>query len=122
MLRGCGLVLRGNGRGHRLTLYWEALQGAWADYHHFIHLLTPATPQPSLNMAGMPRHNTHPTSQWVVGEIVADELYSCRWPGCAARRGVYAGDGFRRGGGETYPRLGCWVGAMWLCWELLVVK
>jgi hypothetical protein len=61
--------------GVAITLYWEALQDNMADYHHFVHLLDPSTNQPLAQHDSMPRHNTYPTSQWVAGEIVADELF-----------------------------------------------
>ncbi len=103
------IALRGYTReetaeGIALTLYWEALQGGMADYHHFVHLLDPATGQPLAQHDGMPRHNTYPTSQWVAGEIVADELFLPLADVPAGEFALVAG--LYEVVGETYPRLG----------------
>jgi hypothetical protein len=57
-----------------ITLFWQALADVPTDYHHFVHLLDPATGQPIAQHDAMPQNNSYPTSQWRKGEVVADRL------------------------------------------------
>lgn len=56
-----------------LTLYWSADNLAQEDLYHFVHV-EDASGVIVAQHDGMPRHNTYPTSQWLTGEIVADEV------------------------------------------------
>ena len=98
-----GFTQRQTAEGVAITLYWEALQDGLADYHHFVHLIDPFTKQPLVQHDTMPRNNTYPTSQWVVGEIVADELFLPLADVPAGQFHLVAG--LYRATKEGYPRL-----------------
>jgi hypothetical protein len=80
MLRGYDLSAAG------ITLYWQALRKAGADYTVFVqaldrdgHVLAQAD--------GRPRHGAYPTSVWEPGERVPDE-HALVWPPQTARVAV----------------------------------
>jgi hypothetical protein len=58
-----------------LTLVWQALAADLPDWTRFVHLLPVEGGEPMAQYDSQPRHNSHPTSQWVRGEIVADGLW-----------------------------------------------
>jgi hypothetical protein len=72
-LRGYTIAQEGNELG--LILVWEALADYLPDWTRFVHLLPMTGGEPAAQHDSMPRHNSHPTSQWVEGEIVRDALW-----------------------------------------------
>ncbi len=86
-----------------LTLYWRALGPIPDDYTHFVHLLDPATGRPVAQHDAMPVNNSYPTSQWVVGEIVADPAVLNLADLPAGRYQIAVG--FYREVGGSFPRL-----------------
>jgi hypothetical protein len=59
----------------QLTLIWEALAGNLPDWTRFVHLLPLAGGEPLTQDDSRPRYNSHPTSQWLAGEIAVDPLW-----------------------------------------------
>ena len=59
----------------QLTIVWEALAGNLPDWTRFVHLLPLADGEPVAQNDSRPRYNSHPTSQWVAGEIAVDPLW-----------------------------------------------
>lgn len=58
-----------------VTLYWQALVNGQADYTRFVQLLSLEPNQPPLAQNdSYPVFNNYPTSQWLAGEVVADEV------------------------------------------------
>jgi hypothetical protein len=58
-----------------LTLYWQALAAGKADYVRFVHLVAAGEEAQILaQVDSMPHNSSYPTSQWTVGEIVADQV------------------------------------------------
>ena len=57
-----------------MGLHWQALQHMEGDYKVFIHLFDPATEEIVAQDDAMPRQNQYPTSWWVEGEVVSDEI------------------------------------------------
>jgi hypothetical protein len=56
-----------------VTLYWSADRPGREDLYHFVHLEDAAGVIVAQHDS-MPRYNGYPTSQWMAGEIVADEV------------------------------------------------
>jgi hypothetical protein len=71
-LRGYNLTADGDRLA--LTLYWQALETARADYARFVHLLDAESGDIVAQADGMPRNESYPTSQWAEGEVVADPV------------------------------------------------
>lgn len=70
-----GYELAQNEASATITLYWQALANGQIDYTRFAHLLSPEPGQPPLAQNdSYPVFNTYPTSQWMTGEIVKDEV------------------------------------------------
>jgi hypothetical protein len=57
-----------------LTLMWGALDETTVDYTFFVHLFDPQTEAIPVQVDTMPHHYTYPTSVWIPGEIVTDEV------------------------------------------------
>lgn len=60
----------------QLTLAWEALTSGTADYVRFVHLLPADAPNapPVVQDDAFPQHNSYPTSQWTVREMVVETV------------------------------------------------
>ena len=56
-----------------LTLYWTAATASHEDLYHFVHVEDTGGAVVAQH-DGLPRHNTYPTSQWLVDEVVADPM------------------------------------------------
>ena len=98
-----GYQIEQSGPELSVTLYWEALTAGQPDYTRFVHLFDPQTDGIVLQSDGQPRNDSYPTSQWTVGEIVADTTIfdlSAVAPG-SYRLGV----GFYRQEGESLLHL-----------------
>ncbi len=65
----------------RLVLYWRALQQMPENYTVFVHV-TQADGAVLVQRDTQPREGTHPTSSWVIGELVEDR-YELSIPGDA---------------------------------------
>lgn len=66
-------VTRGEG-ALTLDLTWGALADPSADYSYFVHLFDPATEAIAAQLDTMPRGFTYPTSLWVAGEVVTEQV------------------------------------------------
>ncbi|MBC7258428.1 MAG: hypothetical protein H5T65_04205 [Chloroflexi bacterium] len=69
-----GYDLRREGDALRLTLHWQAQVRPAADRKVFVHLFDPATEHIPAQSDSPPRGGAYPTSQWVPGEVVSDEV------------------------------------------------
>ena len=58
-----------------ITLYWESLAAIDTSYTRFVHLIDATNNQPPLVQSDtIPQFGTYPTTQWQMGEIVADQV------------------------------------------------
>jgi hypothetical protein len=57
-----------------LTLYWQALSTMSTDYKVFVHLFDPGAEKIASQQDTLVGHALHPTSQWVLTEVVADSI------------------------------------------------
>ena len=58
-----------------LTFYWESTRAVPTNYTRFVHLLPANQSAPPLAQAdSMPRGNSYPTSQWLPGQIIEDQV------------------------------------------------
>jgi hypothetical protein len=73
-MRLLGYDLRREGGELRLGLHWQAMRQMGGDYKVFVHLFDPATEVIVAQDDAMPRQNQYPTSWWVEGEVVGDEI------------------------------------------------
>jgi hypothetical protein len=76
-----GYRLNGDTDTLSLTLYWEALAAGEEDYVRFVHLIDPPTGRiveradgSTVQIDGIPRQESYPTSQWSAGEIITDPV------------------------------------------------
>jgi hypothetical protein len=69
-----------------LTLFWRPERRMGTDYKVFVHVYDSATGVPVAQNDAMPLHWTYPTTYWVPGEVVTDEI-SISTGG--VQRGVY---------------------------------
>ncbi len=106
-LRGSDVARRGDGQ-LAVRLYWEML-GETActelaecvvSYTRFVHLSPDGQPLIAQN-DGLPVHNSYPTSQWQIGEIVVDEVVLQG----AMDDGYNISTGFYLNLGNQWPRL-----------------
>lgn len=59
----------------QLTLVWQALADTQTDFTRFVHFVDfDTSPEPLYQVDSRPQHNTYPTSQWVPGEVVIDQI------------------------------------------------
>jgi hypothetical protein len=58
----------------RLTLHWRALSPMTTDYRVFVHLFDPVTERIVAQFDGMPLHGSYPTSWWLPGEMLSDQV------------------------------------------------
>jgi hypothetical protein len=75
----------------RLDLDWRADRRIGEDYKVFVHLFDPATGVPVAQSDAMPRNWTYPTSFWVPGEVVRDEVHISLHGVPAGRYGLAVG-------------------------------
>jgi hypothetical protein len=57
-----------------LTLAWGAVIDPDRDYVYFVHVYNPATETIITQIDTMPRGYTYPTTRWVAGEVVVEEV------------------------------------------------
>ena len=58
----------------RLTLHWRTLSPMTTDYRVFVHLFDPTTERIVAQFDGMPLHGSYPTSWWLPGEVLSDQI------------------------------------------------
>lgn len=87
-----------------LTLAWRALTPGQQDYVRFVHLVdAPEGNVPIVQVDDFPQNNSYPTSQWIEGEVVIEQI---RLPLEALSEGVYtAAVGFYEPIPDVWPRL-----------------
>ncbi|MDX1615492.1 MAG: hypothetical protein R3300_14360, partial [Candidatus Promineifilaceae bacterium] len=102
-LRLRGYTLSPAGERVTLTLYWEALVPPDLDLFHFVHLVDPTSGETVIQHDSMPQYNTYPTSQWVAGQIVPDQLTLDLDDVAAGDYQLFVGLYHRQG--ESFPRL-----------------
>ncbi|MCP4362203.1 MAG: hypothetical protein GY796_29705 [Chloroflexi bacterium] len=70
-----GYTLTQTNQTLNITFVWEALTPSSTDYIRFVHLIPAhSDKKPVAQVDSMPRSNTYPTSQWMIGEIISDSL------------------------------------------------
>ncbi len=69
-----GYSLEQSGGEVRLEVVWGALKKPEADYKFFVHLYDPETEQIAAQLDVMPHAYHYPTSLWVAGEVVAEQV------------------------------------------------
>ena len=74
VMRLLGYELVQTGDELRLTLHWRALSPMTTDYRVFVHLFDPATERIVAQFDGMPLHGVYPTSWWLPGEVLSDQI------------------------------------------------
>ena len=74
MIELAGYDLTLDDRSALLTLHWRALANPDRDYTFFVHLADPGTGVPATQIDSMPRGYAYPTSLWLSGEVVSDQV------------------------------------------------
>ncbi|MFN2187920.1 MAG: hypothetical protein ACK2T3_04090, partial [Candidatus Promineifilaceae bacterium] len=69
-----GYDLDQSGQYMTLKVYWRALVDGLENYYRFIHLVDPSSGEIIAQSDSMPRFDTYPTSQWVKGEVIEDNV------------------------------------------------